>query len=403
MQTRPAFTVLLVLAVIGAGGFALFRSVVGSEGDNAQGWLTGVGSRIGADEISYPIVYAGDLIVAPEDVHDWAYFEPLFGRDRPGVNPAAPTVVGRREFRFDKPGEYYLLLNGSRPLRVVVLAPDEPVSESVLRVFDFLVANLLATQGQDKLLSEDPDAYTRQFFQSSEPGLLLCGPTLALFERLVQDRFHLPVRGVGYIGTFSYGGQISYSAHNTAEVYLPDKRKWVQFDLNNGFLVKWLSALEISATVRKAAGSGRALSPEEWAKIDWAPYDGVEPLRSVDPANSEATFRPGLVGTDSVREHWPALSHVLVGGPSYRSGRRFEAPGLPEDFDVYYATLHDDPLLIEASKRWAESWGLSVKVVSPREMKELLDAASASQIEAEAWLSRIHPAQAKRLETADGP
>ncbi len=403
MRVRPAVTTFLVLVVLGAVGFTLFRSMAGNADDNVRQWLVGVWDAFESDEASYPIIYAGDAIAAPEQIQSFVYFEPLFGQDRPSVNPADPTVVNGHELIFREPGEYYLLLNGSQPFRVVVLAPDEAISDSVVRVFDFLTANLLVTQGQDKLLHDDPDAYIKQFFLSRDPGLLLCGPTLELFQRLIYDRFRLPVRGVGYTGTFLYGGEIKYAVHNTAEVYLPDKKKWVQFDINNGFLVKWLSALEVSTIVRKVAGSGRALDLDEWNEIDWVPYSGVMPLRSVSAANSEPKFRPELVSTERASKYWPALSHVFVGGPSYRSGHQFDAPGLPEAFDIYYATLHDDPLLVEASRRLTESWNLSVKVVTPAEMEELLEAAFAGQIETKVWLKHIHPDQAKMLDALGTP
>lgn len=354
-------------------------------------------------ETSYPIIYAGDSIMVPEDVESWTYFKPLFGGDRPSVNPAGPTVVNGRELIFEKPGEYYLLLNSFQPFRVVVLAPDEAVSDSVVRVFDFLTANLLVTQGHDNLYISDPDAYIKRMFLTKDPGLLLCGPTLALFQRLIYDRFRLPVRDVTYTGTTLSDGKVMYSTHNTLEIYLPDKRKWVQFDVNNGFLVEWLSALEISEIVRKTAGSGRELSPDEWAAIDWKRHQGVVPFRSVDAANDEAKFRPELVSKTSVAETWPKLSQFFVGGPSYRNGPRFGLPGLPKDYDLYYATQHDDPLLIEASKRWAGNWDLTVKVMTRAEMEKLLQAAYADQIQAKEWMTQIHPDQRKTLEAAGSP
>jgi hypothetical protein len=73
-------------------------------------------------------------------------------------------------------------------------------------------------------------------------------------------------------------------------------------------------------------------------------------------------------------------------------------PGLSKEFDLYYATQHDDPLLIEAAKRWSGNWSLTVKVVTREEMEGMLDAAYASQIKEKAWLKRIHPHQRDMLE-----
>lgn len=350
--------------------------------------------------VAYPIVYDGDAVTAPVAVNDWTNFEPLSGRYRNAVNPGAPVRLDERTLRFDLPGEYYLLLNGAQPWRVLVLAHDEPVSDSVVRLFDFLVANLATTQGQDLLYSGNPVAYMNGFFQSRDPGLLLCGPTLSMFQQLIKERFDLPVREVTYSGTTMSGGQVVYATHNVVEVYLPDKSKWVQFDVNSDFLVKWLGALELAAKVRAKAGSARRLLADEWSTIDWSQHIGVDPRLAIDAANSEPKFRPDLIGKSRASENWHLLSSIMVGGPSYWGGPRFEQPGLPKDYDVYYATTHDDPFLVEASVRWVANWQMSVKVMSRAEMEALLAASYAPVIQAEAWLARIHPAQRKLLESA---
>ena len=115
------------------------RSVLTASKSKALRWLrvvatcgavsTSAGALADYRQTAYPIVYDGDSVTAPISIQSWTNFEPLSGRYRPVVNPGEPTRLDAQRLRFDVPGEYYLLLNGVRPWRVLVLAQDESLSD----------------------------------------------------------------------------------------------------------------------------------------------------------------------------------------------------------------------------------------------------------------------------------
>jgi len=350
-----------------------------------------VGLSRRVDAANFPIIYEGKSVSVSFDIEDIGFFKPVFGGEREVVNPEKPRQDGARTLVFKTPGEYYLTFNDKKSLKVLVLKKTEPVRWSVTRVFDFFVANLIVTRGDGEAFYKDRDAYAKYWFRSSDPGMLLCGPTLDLFGTVIRSLFDLPIRDVTFTGTYWQNGKVQYATHNVLEIYLPDVKKWVLFDINNGFLSKWKSAFEITEAVRKKAGMGRRLSKKERDELE-AGLDLEEEViayRTVNAANEETVFHKRLLTNIKVRDLRAGLYAAFVGGASYWGGTRFGVPRLPADYDVYYASLHEEPFLREASIRWQGNWNLSVKVVSPKKLKIMLDRAYEKDIREQKWLERI--------------
>lgn len=213
----------------------------------------------------YPIIYEKQYITIDGEITDLDFFQPLFSADRPEVNPKKPRIVSEEAkslLYFDVPGEYYLDLvaENNIKLKVLVLSQRERISGNVLRLFDFLVANLIVTKGNEEEFLKSRENFTKDFFTTKDPKMLSCGPTLAFFEILLRERFNLPVRDVTFTGAFMHGGKVQYSTHNMIEVFLPDLNKWVLFDVNNGFVVKWLDSFEITEIIRSASATKKILA-----------------------------------------------------------------------------------------------------------------------------------------------
>ncbi len=214
---------------------------------------------------TYPVLFAGDTIRRWEDVQSLGFFSPLFGAERNVVNPATPVVIERRTIRFDEPGEYYLEINHERFLKVLILDPLEPISKGVLRIFDFLVANLLVSNGEQPVWDKlGLDRYIQRWVHSKDPGLLLCGPTDSMFRALVFERFRLPNRMVTLPGVYRRNRQIVKATHNVPEIYLPDIGKFVLFDLNNAFVVRWLNAIDLAYLIHSATDDSAYLTDDQW-------------------------------------------------------------------------------------------------------------------------------------------
>lgn len=340
----------------------------------------------------YPVLYSQEYVALAEDLPSLNFFLPVFSPDRAVVNPEKPRIVvtnNRTLLYFDVPGEYYLDTNNGKKLKVLVLDRDEEISSNVLRVFDFLVANLVVTQGNDKDFYENRGNFTIDFFESKEPKMLLCGPTLAFFEIILRDRFNLPVRDVTFTGVFMEGGQLKYSTHNVIEVFLPDKKKWVLFDVNNGFAVKWMDAFEITQKVRNASHSKKNISKSEFESIDFDFHYLVDAKQTMDASDLRSVFDPDIVTQQSVRDRWHDLSKIFLGGPGYWGGKRFNQNGLSSEYQLYLSRYHQDEFLLEAQIRWQGNWGLKVRHVPPEQLKQMLNDAYAEEISAKKWLGYL--------------
>ena len=188
----------------------------------------------------YPILFSGTTVEASQPITSVRYFAPLFGKSRTVVNPA-PIDIDGRQLTFREAGEYYLVVNDAHHLKAIVLDATEPISQGVTRIYDFNLANVAWCTADDRAWYEAADHFLEFFFYSPGPVGLLCGPAAEVFRRMVWDRFRLPSRVVTFPGTYYAGSEIRRATHNVPEVYLPDKRKFVLFDINNsrrGVMIK---------------------------------------------------------------------------------------------------------------------------------------------------------------------
>jgi hypothetical protein len=339
----------------------------------------------------YPILFAGEGISTSRDVRISASFEPLFGADRAVVNPVTPEVRNGRELAFVSPGEYYLHINDSTALKVLVLSRDESISQSVVRVFDFCCANTLVSAANDVEFSRGSGAYLQEWFQSEAPAMLLCGPTYALFRALIQDRFGLPIRLVTFPGMAWQSNKLNKATHNVPEVYLPDLDRWVLFDVNNAFFVKWLDATGIAQKVKAASKQSEILTNEQWDAIDWNYHeDAVAVRRAVDILELADEFRPELVSDKEQRGGRGRMSLLYLGGPAYRGDvKPYGTDFLPARYTL--GVFHDDPRLLEEAISWIASFDLEVNTLAPRELARLLAQGHEPQIRAQDWVKRFGP------------
>ena len=350
--------------------------------------------RLDTGDLKYPVLYAGDFVRSPVDIGRIETFKPLFGPERPVVNPALPKLVSPRELKFEVPGEYYLRFNGDWAAKILVLDADEPISQGVVRLYHFFVANSLPCNGQGpSFYKQRVEAFLKLWFNRDGPALLLCGPTQAAFGEVVDDRFRLPVRMVTFPGTFLRDGKIGKATHNYPEVYLPDKGQFVAFDINNAFFVRWLSASEIARKVHDSADERALLTPEQWDKIG---FDSDQTFASALGAvtadvliakDTDIEFRPELLSRTTRKEGWPRMTVIYYGGVAY-----FGRPGYGTKFlgIAHLGSLHENPKLTEAAvAAWFHPWNLEAKVVSPEELERLLAQGFAKKIAAEAWRERV--------------
>ena len=344
----------------------------------------------------YPVLFAGDTIRRWKDVHSLGFFTPLFGAERVVVNPTVPTVEERRSIRFHEPGEYYLEINHENFLKVLILDPEEPISKGVLRIFDFLVANLLVSNGEDPIWYElGPERYIQRWVHRKHPGLLLCGPTDKMFRTLVFERFRLPTRMVTLSSVYRRDGKIGESTHNVPEIYLPDIGKFVMFDVNNAFVVRWLNAIDLARSVHSTTDDSANLTDDQWNGLDLDVYREVpnafRPVRfNVLKGRDEAVeFSPELVSSVPVETRWVDMTEIYYGGVVYR-GQSYYGTGFLEH-DYSFGSLHTDPELEEATVKLVNSYeaDAKVKVYSLRELTHMLDRGFGNQIEAKAWLDRV--------------
>ncbi|MFO7558532.1 MAG: hypothetical protein R6X10_06845 [Desulfobacterales bacterium] len=364
-------------------------------------------------KMKYPIVYNGDTITASGSITKIDLFKPIFGPDRSCVNPIQPVVQNGSQIKFSEPGEYYLYVNNNQnALKALVLSRNEPLRESVLRLFDFCVANMLVCTGHEGLFAKDRQSLIDQWFRSDWPLMLICGPTQDLFGELVEERFGLPWRAVTFPGTFMQNGKVGYVTHNVPEVYLPDLDKWVLFDLNHGFMVKWLGAFEVCDKVREAVDNKKAreednlsrmatwgdLTKNEWEATNWDMHNDVpESYRSTNVGITDPNFHKSFISEGKMKDSHHELARLFVGGAAYWGGLKAgDSVVLPnEEYQVYYASLHD-PFLAEAAARWDWNWNLNVKICKVEELKGILEKGYQNFLNSKPWMEHL-PKEQQRL------
>lgn len=333
----------------------------------------------------YPILYEHELILVNKAIASVAYFRPLHSPDRPEVNPAKPAIqkIGDKSLiTFGVPGEYYLVLNESYRLRVLILNRKQSIDLNVVALSDFVAANTSNINGNDAEWYKGPEIFTQNYFSSDQPKMLLCGPTHGFLKLLIGARFGLPTRAVTFTGVYFEQGRIQYGTHNTLEVYLPENRKWVLFDPNNGFMAKWMDAFDITDAVRNASATKNSFTKDDFKKLKLDFHYNVDVKRPFNNFSDQNLFFTGMLSKESQREQWPVLMQIFLGGPAYWGG---VAGSLPGDYHLYSSLYHLDPFLIEAQARWQGNWPLKVLKITPDDLKRRLNERYAPEIAERKW------------------
>jgi hypothetical protein len=120
----------------------------------------------------FPVLYEGESIYSSNIIRGVEYFNPLFGAERELVNPDKPLVgLDKKSLIFNVPGEYYLKVNLTNAIKVIVLSRQDSISSAVVRIFDFAVANLLYINAPDeqKRFYSDKNNYISDWFTSDRP------------------------------------------------------------------------------------------------------------------------------------------------------------------------------------------------------------------------------------------
>lgn len=358
----------------------------------------------------FPILFTGESVDLSHDLTSIEFFSPLFGNDRPAVNQAMPQIEAKRRLTFHLAGEYYLRMNGTLPVRVLVLPRTLDYSSHALRIFDFVTANLVVCDGDDNEYHKDRIAYIDKWFRSEGPAALLCGSNSDLFNELVESRLSLPTRVAGFPGFYFYlsNGPVVQAAHTVAEVYLPDQGKFVMFDLNKSLVVRWKNAVELANIVNARTGPDARLTRSEIARLKLDIYTGV-PARfaarslTCGSALTEPTSVAARLVTDvPVERDWReeegkycthplcSLACNLAGGviywPAEWAGTGFLRSALFRNF-------HTEPQLKQVSLDFLKTrFDLSeVQIVDDAELEYLLSSGFAGEIKAEKWRERIPP------------
>lgn len=343
-------------------------------------------------DTQFPIIWKGQSISATSSIETIEFFHPLFGKERKKVNPVPPTTSGS-SITFSLAGEYYLKINGDCYLKVLVLDPAEPISAGVIRIFDFCVANMLFAQQDDARFYAGNVEFVNNWFESEAPARLLCGTTQVVFSLLLKDRFSLPIRKVTFPGAFKWEGTTYFSSHNLTEVYLPDKVKWVLFDINYAFFVRWMSALELVRYLREHSSSF------ETGYFDYVPFSQLDiyhdaPRSFLARDQTDMTlkfFSSDQVSKIPVSYLWKETFRFFYSGVAYWGNNMPVGVSGTEFFsgDYVFANMHTDAGLAKAAVDWVKSYGLQVTEVSPDELSQALANGAQAEIDTKAWKNRI--------------
>jgi hypothetical protein len=338
----------------------------------------------------YPILYQNQTVLVKKQIASVGFFKPLQSPDRPEVNPGQPQLrnIGNASaITFERPGEYYLILNKDFRLKVLILDKDRSIDLNVLALFDFVAANMSNISGNDSEWYAGPDIFVRSYFSSDQPKMVLCGPTKDFFNILVRGRFGLPTRSVTFTGVYFEQGRVQYTTHNVLEVYLPEHKKWVLFDPNNGMVAKWKDAFELTEAVREASATKTSFTKDDFGRLKLDFHTNVDVKKPFNNFSDQNLFFSGMLSSESVRDFWPVLFQLFLGGPGYWGG--VTGPGrtaaLPAEYHVYSSVYHLDPFLVEAQNRWIANWNLKVLRLSPDDLKRRLDESYAAEIAERKW------------------
>ncbi len=373
-------------------------TALGMAGAACGGKLYALDSYFIYPNAAYPIIEAGSAITYSERVTSLTTFRPTFGADRPIVNAVEPKVNGRT-IQFDQPGEYYLIVNARDPIKVLVLERNLKPSAAMLPFFDFLVANTVWGGLHDQLWYNQRPSMVKTWLESTQPLVITCGPTHQLVRDIVRDRFQLPTRIYTIPGVF-YGasrGDVVRSTHNIAEIYLPDIGKWVPFDVNNAFVPKWSSALDVADAVAAVWGP-QETSGEKVSDVGLDLHTPMDTGLLNDKAFAEmpeeerGRFQKSLIIPSSVTIGRAQALRIYRSGVAYWGGRSmFGSVGntafLP--FDYTWASLACDENLRDNVYEWMESFGHHVNVILPYHLRRLFESGHAAELRRQAWKTRF--------------
>jgi hypothetical protein len=318
------------------------------------------------------------------------FFTPWFGHYRKCVNPGKPKVSGRT-ISFRKAGEYYLRINEAQPVKVLVLPPGENISRSVLRIFDFYIANKSAMNRDETQYAADPSGVIARWFRNDEPMLLLCSSAHDFFGRIIKEVFALPTRRVLLPGTGRLGSEVYKVIHHALEVYLPDIGKWALFDVSNRFVVRWFDAFDIVDFVRNneedtPLGTGYV---KESALASLDIYNGG--IVSFLPKEHDCIPADGdwsaCLSKLPVAYSWINLFKLYHGGVAY-FGADSHICEVEENNPwgkCIFASRHEDHELRDAAVEWMRENGFTPLVLPQEELKVWLAEAFGAEIAEARW------------------
>jgi hypothetical protein len=328
-----------------------------------------------------------------DEIRSIDFFDPLFGDYRKTVNPARPDICGHT-LVFPSAGEYYLRINETRFAKVLVIPAEECLSSSVLRVFDFCIANMCATGKDEERYAADPLATVADWFRNRSPLTLYCSSAHEVFRTILVNVFALPTRRVMLPGTGRINRKVYRVIHHVLEVYLPDLGKWVLFDLPNRFVIRWLDAFQIVDFVRQNTlqtplGTGYVKS-EALTSLDI--YNGG--VISLLPKGYDGNGDLGQGSTDlsglPVSYNWVNIFKYYYGGVAYLGADSRVCECEPPNFwpSCVFASRHTDLKLHQVTLKWIEGNGCRVQVVSQEELQRRLNGAFRETVAAKSWLEK---------------
>jgi hypothetical protein len=347
----------------------------------------------------FPMLLPQETITASAPIRHVEFFKPLFGMFRDRVNPVEPVVRGRT-LQFTRPGEYYLRLNKTSDLKVLVFAPDEGIPASMLRMFDFAVANSLYLSAHDKLWYSGREQYLLRFFNSDEPFMLSCGPTHQFFRRLVDDRFCLPTRIVTAYGVFYHRDRITSLAHNVPEVYIPELDQYVFFDINSGYVPLWHDALSLSAMTRRfPPRAGKDDSPAQIGLNVHAPIEICPAAPSASKIVQEQDqwgaidYSGELVSGETITQFHLGrfLRAFYIGAAYWGKNTTYVRPTGTEFLDgwLQYGVYETDPALLAAAKEGLDKYFPETLFVEPDVLRGRLADGHLQTVTEHTWTERF--------------
>lgn len=131
----------------------------------------------------YPVIFSGDIVTSTELIVHLDHAKSYDGRR--GINPADPMALDGRRMRFPVPGEYYLQINDSHFLKLLVLPRNSRRTE-----FDPLIRNFVAdnciTQANETVVGNDASvaADLGRWLGAEEPVRLSKDSELAITKLL---------------------------------------------------------------------------------------------------------------------------------------------------------------------------------------------------------------------------